>query len=205
MLAGKNIYWIGGSPCSGKSTISEILVDEFNFDMYKCDDHLGRYTQIGADNGAAIMKKLLSLDTDGIWLRSVDEQVADAFKFYGEALKIIVSDLEKMNDTKGILVEGAAILPEFIQQHNIDPSRYVCIVPTERFQLKKYRQRTWVDDVLKDCSDKEKAFENWMNRDIAFAKIVRHQAEGYGHDVMITDGCASVEATYARAKSALGL
>lgn len=42
MLDGMKTYWIGGSPCCGKSTISEMLIKEFGFDMYKCDDHLDR-------------------------------------------------------------------------------------------------------------------------------------------------------------------
>ena len=32
-------YVLGGSPCSGKSTIAEMLVAEFGFQYYRADDH----------------------------------------------------------------------------------------------------------------------------------------------------------------------
>ena len=32
-------YILGGSPCSGKSTIAERLSSEFNLSYYKVDDH----------------------------------------------------------------------------------------------------------------------------------------------------------------------
>ncbi len=41
--------WIGGSPCSGKSTIAKRLSDDFDFDYYKCDDHLDRFLQLGVE------------------------------------------------------------------------------------------------------------------------------------------------------------
>lgn len=34
----QDIYWIGGSPCSGKSTIAEILAEKHDFTVFKCDD-----------------------------------------------------------------------------------------------------------------------------------------------------------------------
>ncbi len=205
MLEGMNIYWIGGSPCCGKSTISKMLVDEFGFDMYKCDDHLDRYTEIGAKNDAKIMKKVLSMTTDETWLRDVDEQVADEFEYYREALKIIVSDLEKMNTDKSVLVEGAVILPEFIKNHGIDQNHYVCMVPTKEFQLEKYRQRKWVDYILKDSSDKEKAFKNWMNRDIEYAKMVKNAAKDFGQNLIVVDGSKTIDENYNKVKEFFNL
>jgi len=33
-----NVFWLGGSPCSGKSSISEILPQRFNLDVYHVDE-----------------------------------------------------------------------------------------------------------------------------------------------------------------------
>jgi adenylate kinase family enzyme len=35
-----NIYWIGGAPCSGKSTITEKLAFKHGLSMFKSDDHM---------------------------------------------------------------------------------------------------------------------------------------------------------------------
>lgn len=42
------IYWIGGSPCSGKSTIAEILSNKYGLYYFKVDDYLEKYTNYGA-------------------------------------------------------------------------------------------------------------------------------------------------------------
>lgn len=70
---------------------------------------------------------------------------------------------------------------------NIDNNHYVCITPTKDFQIDNYKKREWVPYVLEGCSDKEKAFENWMERDALFAEDVRKQCEKTSYKSLITD------------------
>lgn len=205
MLEEIKIYWIGGSPCCGKSTISEMLVNEFGFEMYKCDDHFEKYTEIGLENGVEIMKKIKSMNLDETWLRDINEQVEDEFEYYREALKIIVVDLEKNYKGKNVLVEGAAILPEFIKSNDIDNSKYICMVPTKEFQIDRYSKREWVNYYLQGCSDIKKAFENWMERDARYAEIVKKDADNYGMNVLVVDGNKSIDDNYLVVKQILGL
>ena len=46
-----NIYCIGGSPCSGKSTIAEALAAKHGLHYFKVDDHLDKYLKRGAADG----------------------------------------------------------------------------------------------------------------------------------------------------------
>lgn len=32
-----HVYWIGGSPCSGKSTIAEMITKDYGYTYYQCD------------------------------------------------------------------------------------------------------------------------------------------------------------------------
>lgn len=205
MLEGIKVYWIGGSPCCGKSTISEMLVSEFGFEMYRCDDHLDRYTEIGIENGVEIMKKFKCMNLDETWLRDVKEQVEDEVEFYREVLKIIVGDLEKNYKGKSVLVEGAVILPEFIKNNGIDNSNYICMVPTKEFQIDKYSKREWVKYYLQGCSDTKKAFENWMERDVMYAKIVKRDADNYGMNVIVVDDSKSIDENYLVVKQLFAL
>jgi len=205
MLEDIKIYWIGGSPCCGKSTISEMLVTEFGLEMYKCDDYLEKYTEIGVKNDIEIMKKFKSMNLDEIWLRDVNEQVEDEFKFYREALKIVVEDLEKNYKGKSVLVEGAVILPEFIKNNRIDNSNYICMVPTKEFQIDKYRKREWVKYYLQGCSDVKRAFENWMERDARYAEIIKKDADSFGMNVIVVDGNKSINDNYVVVKQLFGL
>lgn len=195
-----SIYWIGGSPCCGKSTIAEMLVEEYGFELYKCDDYLDRYTDIGFDNGDAIMKKIKSMNIDETWLRDVNEQVEDEFEFYRQALKTILEDLQNNYKENNILVEGAAILPEFVEKLGIDKNHYICIVPIKKFQIEKYSKREWVKHYLASCSDPVKAFENWMERDAKYAEIVSQKAKDCRLNNIIVDGNSSVEENYLRVK-----
>ena len=34
----QDTFWLGGSPCCGKSSVAEILSREFELGYYKCDD-----------------------------------------------------------------------------------------------------------------------------------------------------------------------
>jgi dephospho-CoA kinase len=196
-----NIYWIGGSPCCGKSTISELLVKEFGFILYKCDDYLDRYIEEGAAAGIDIMKKFKSMNKDETWLhRDVEQQVHDEFEYYRHAVKIIKEELKRNYSQGNILVEGAAILPEFIKSEGIDYNKYVCIVPTKEFQLDKYSKREWVKGYLSDCSCPEKAFNNWMERDARFAQIVMKAANEYKMNVITVDGSRAIEDNYLKVK-----
>lgn len=194
------MYWIGGSPCSGKSTMAEKLVSEFNFDYYKCDDHLERYMGIGAAKNNALMKDLKSKTLDEIWLRPPKVQADEEFEFYRYALNIIEKEVKELYSGKEMVVEGAAILPEFIKGKNILNSRYICIAPTEKFQIEQYSKREWVNHYLKDCSDVKKAFENWMKRDAIYAREVIQQANTYGMNHILVDGSVSVDDQYKMVK-----
>lgn len=201
-----NIYWIGGSPCCGKSTIAELLVKEFGFILYKCDDYLDRYIEKGAAVGIDIMKKFKSMNKDETWLhRGVEQQVQDEFEYYRYALKIIKEELIRNYSEGNILVEGAAILPEFIKSEGIDYNKYVCIVPTKEFQIDKYSKREWVKGYLSDSSYPEKAFKNWMERDSRFAQIIMKNANDYKMNVITVDGNKSIGDNYLKVRQIFGL
>lgn len=201
----KNIYWIGGSPCCGKSSITELIVKNHGFEYYKCDDRLDEYVKRGTSRNIEIMNKFASMSIDEIWLRNVENQVADEFDFYRETFAFIEEDLAKLPTDKPVILEGAALLPELMKMVNIDPNKYICIVPNKTFQIEKYSQRGWVQDYLKDCSDPKQAFENWMNRDIEFALKVKEDAIQKGLEVIVVDGSKSLEENYEYVKAHFGI
>lgn len=217
-----DIYYIGGSPCSGKSMAAQLLAGEYNLLYFPVDEFLGKYAAMGKKRGFTACSRQWKGTPDEIWLRDVREQCEQELQFYREifgfiqddlqailcgALKVDEEDfcsLEKKSDflleikelrrfrKHGILIEGAALLPELMHVHGIAPDHYLCITPTREFQMVHYRQRPWVSMILEGCTEKEKAFENWMERDALFADIVRQQCEKYGYASWITDGSRSV-------------
>ncbi len=38
-----SVYWLGGSTCAGKTTIANILSENYGFTVYHCDEYLGTH------------------------------------------------------------------------------------------------------------------------------------------------------------------
>lgn len=104
-----------------------------------------------------------------------------------------MEDISNISNQNGIITEGAAYLPHLIKCCNISNIHYVNITPTPEFQIHHFRKRPFVSYVLNGCSDKEKAFMNWMDRDILFANTVRQQSEEIGYKTFINDGKSSID------------
>lgn len=201
----RQIYWIGGSPCSGKSTIAEKMVEDFGFHYYKCDDNLERYLEVASKRGKPVSSKMQKLNIDQTFLRPVDEQVQDELAFYAEVFEVILEDLDKLDVETDIVIEGAALLPSNIHKLGISDTNYICVVPTAEFQLNKYAEREWVSYYLSDSKDKDLAYDNWMKRDIEFAKIVLEDATNKGYSSILVDGSNSIEQNYAKVLDVLCL
>ena len=145
-LTGINTYYIGGSPCSGKSTVAEIISEKYNLYYFKVDDFLEKYTKM-----------------------------------------------------------GAAYLPKLMKNSGVLENRYIAITPREDFQIEHYRQREWVPFVLEGCSDKDRAFSNWMKRDILFAKEVQKNCDNERFYSIINNGSVNVDELVAMVVKHFGL
>lgn len=190
------IYYIGGSPCSGKSTIAEMIAKEHNLYYFKVDDYLEEYISKGKQKGKQASTKISTMTPEEIWMRPPEEQSDEELEIYREMFEFIMNDLKEINVPNGIITEGAAYLPELVKMAGIDSRHYINIVPTKEFQYSHYKERPFVPYVLEGCSDKTAAFENWMERDVLFAVFVREQAEQLGYESVVTTGELSIQKTY---------
>lgn len=191
-----NIYFIGGSPCSGKSTITEILAKKYDLYYFKVDDFLDKFIDKGAEEGRSVCMRIKAMSPEETWMREPMVQCEEELAWYREVVDYVqeeITQIQKVNKKKGIISEGAAYLPTLMKSLAIPYNRYLSITPTKGFQMFHYSQREWVPYVLQDCSDKEKAFANWMERDTLFAKDVQRQCEEEGYLSLINDGKTDVE------------
>lgn len=190
------IYFIGGSPCSGKSTAAEALTNKYGFHYFKVDDYLDDYTANAAARGAPICSTLSRLTQDEIWMRSPALQNEEELEFYHEIFDLVMSDIEKLrNGETDIVAEGAAFLPELMKALGIDARHYIAVIPTKDFQLSRYRARPLISQVLEGCTDKDAAFYNWMERDALFASSVKARCIAEGYSFTVTDDHSTKEET----------
>lgn len=199
-----NIYYIGGSPCSGKSTVTEILAAKYHLFYFKVDDFIDKYLKMGASKGYEICKKQDSLRADEIWMREPALQCQEELLYYKETFAFVLEDLMQIKE-KDIITEGAAYLLELMRKLNISNNRYISITPTRDFQISHYKKREWISFVLEGCSDKEKAFSNWMERDVLFAKEVQKQCIKENYVSIINDGSIEIDEYVHRIAAHFGL
>ena len=184
-------YCIGGSPCSGKSTIASILAERYKLLPIKFDDLLEDFIQAARRDGAPISSLRANRTADQIWLRKPLLMFEEEWSFYEEIFPYLQQYLVA-NQDKALLIEGAGLLPHLIKSLNMKLS-YLCITPTADFQKEHYAKREWVPYVLKESSKPQLAFKNWMNRDILFAQKCGEEAKRLSYPHLITDGSQSIK------------
>ena len=187
-----NIYYIGGSPCSGKSTVAELLAAKYHLYYFKVDDFLDKYTQMGAARGYEICKKQTCMSAEEIWMRAPLVQCREEIAYYKEIFSFVWEDLGKLQ-ADNVITEGAAYLPELMKRFHISKGRYVSVTPSKEFQVSHYSKREWVPYVLSGCTDQEKAFFNWMDRDALFALEIQKQCGEENYCSIVNDGTFGLE------------
>ena len=191
------VYYIGGSPCCGKSTIAEKIKEVYGFQYYKVDDDLFNFIEKGAKDGDDWLKYISNMTLDQLWLRNPITLNEEALITYKKLFPYFMDKINSYDKSTPIITEGAAFLPYLVNELGVDKDRYFYMIPTREFQMSHYQEREWVDDYLASCSDKKTtAFSNWMERDILFATSVHGQAEALGYSGLVVDGSKSIEDTF---------
>ncbi len=191
------IYWIGGSPCSGKSSVAEALSLRRHLRWIKTDDYLFDHMRQADPVAQPVMHRQAGLSWNEMWMAPVERQVRDEFEFYREEFPMLLRELAVQPGDLPLIVEGAALLPELLHGLGIGPGKIVYMVPTRQFQTEQYARRSWIEEILNQCDQPEVAFHNWMERDALFGEMVATTAEGLGLPVIQVDGGRSLEATIA--------
>ena len=179
------VFWLGGSPCSGKSSVAQRLKAKGG-GVYAVDAFEEEHLERARPEAEPEMCAWKAMDADGIWLRPVAEQVRSELAFYRERFPMILDDIATRS--RPLLVEGAALLPELLADIGVGRRQAFFMVPTWTFQMEHYSRRPWVAGVLRGSSAPEQAFDRWMRRDHAFGNAVAVGAASLGWPLLRVDG-----------------
>lgn len=126
-------------------------------------------------------------------MQPIDNLVQNVIECYREHFSLILEDVRVLSKNKPLLVEGTALLPREVFGVLSKKSDAIWIVPAPEFQKEKYSQREWIFDILKQCDEPQKAFQNWMERDIKFADWIVNQVKKLNLDLLFVDGSKTIE------------
>ena len=183
-----NVFWLGGSPCAGKSSISRILASGFDLDVYHVDEAFETHAQrLDREHQPALIRWSESSWNER-WMQPIDNLIQDVIGCYREHFDLICEDILAMPKQKSLLVEGTALLPREVASLLPKRSHAIWIIPSADFQRAHYSERQWAWDIVAQCSDPEVAFHNWMERDIRFAEWVEAEATTLDLPILRVDG-----------------
>jgi 2-phosphoglycerate kinase len=190
-----HVYWLGGSPCAGKSSIGALLAHEFGLQVFSVDEAFSQKHRHHLDlRKQPTLHKWVTSPWADLWVQPADVLLAEAKAAYREHFELILEDVSQIPDASQILVEGTALLPDRVSSLQVTHHRAIWLVPTEEFQRTHYPSRgNWVHDILEQCHDPDQALQKWMDRDVAFAKWVVDRTQALGYRVLEIDGTRGIE------------
>jgi 2-phosphoglycerate kinase len=201
-----HVRWLGGSPCSGKSTIADRLSESLGLRVYHADDAFGDFLRRISLEHHPVTHKWTHTPWQDLWMQSHEVLLTEAIAAYTEQFELILEDLRALSETGPVLVEGTSLLPGLVVPLLTPRQRALWMVPTETFQRETYPKRgVWVQEFLATCDDPAAALKNWMDRDVAFAHWVAREAAACGMPCIWVDGAVGIEERTAAVAETLGL
>jgi len=189
----ENVFWLGGSPCAGKSSISSILANRFDLDVYRVDEAFDVHVQRLNSETHLALANWCAASWNERWMQPLESLVQEVIACYREHFTLILEDVISLPKQKPLLVEGTALLPKEVVGVLTSRNQAIWAVPTADFQREHYTRRDWVSGIVQQCDDSELAFQNWMGRDIQFARWIIAEAETLGCEVLMVDGQHTIE------------
>lgn len=189
----ENVFWLGGSPCAGKSSIAGILKNRFNINIYRVDVEFEAHRKKFNPEQHPSLDRWENSNWDKRWMQPVDNLVQDVIKCYSEHFSLVLEDVLAFPGNKRLLVEGTALLPREVFKVLPKRGKVIWVVPTFDFQKEKYSQREWVFETLNNCREPETAFENGMRRDAEFANFVASEVKELNLEWLLVDGSKTIE------------
>ena len=186
------VRWLGGSPCSGKSSVAELLVDRYAVRVYHVDVAFEAHRDCLTATQHPLLTKWTTTPWDALWTQPRDRLLDEALACYTEQFSLILEDL-LLAENGLLLAEGTSLLPPLVQALLTTPDQGLWLAATETFQRARYSQRdAWVAEILAACADSNVAFENWMSRDVAFSRWVVGQTNKLSLPLIEVDGTYDV-------------
>lgn len=100
----KNVYFITGTPCGGKTTISRALAEKHGFRVYDIDEQFPRHQQISSPNFQPSMNKEFK-NADEFFGRTVEEYKKWLIDNTREQFDFVLLDLIQISQNQIVLCD----------------------------------------------------------------------------------------------------
>jgi hypothetical protein len=197
-----HVLWLGGPPCSGKTSISLLLAGRHDLRSYNSDLHAWEHHDRAVERGWTAGTFWEAAAPDERWLCDPDEIVRHTPAANGERCRLMVEDIDALLDVPLVVAEGTPLLPWLVAGRVAGPDRAVWLVPSPEFQRARLVERPRVE--FEQTSDPDRALENRIAREIAVGALIERDARERGFRVIRVDGSLGVEEVAGLVEEAFG-
>jgi hypothetical protein len=194
-----NVFWVGGAPGAGKSTVARRLADEFDLHLYDTDAMMLDHARRMPAAEAPYLQRFLAMDMDERWATRSPEVMLETFHWFrGECFPLIVDDLRRLPAGTGAVAEGFRLLPALVRPLLDDLDRAVWLLPTAEFRRAALASRgsTWALAGL--TADPERARHNLAERDRMFTERLAEETRQLGCRTLRVDVGTGADDVFAR-------
>ena len=182
------VFWIGGGPGAGKSTLARGLADRYGLRRMATDDTMGEHARRLDPAQAPHLQRFLAMDMDERWLNRSPAEMLDSFHWFrGEGFDLIVDDLLRLPSGPPVVVEGLRVLPHLVAPLLPDADHAVWLLPSPEFREAALTGRAEGRSIPEHTSDPARAARNLAQRDALFTERLTDETDRLGlHTIRVT-------------------
>jgi hypothetical protein len=189
-----HVLWLGGTPCSGKTSVAKLLAEQYAVQVYHYDRHERAHLARSSPEQHPFQVAESALTMDERWvLRPVEGMMQATLAAWRERFEMVVADLLALPRTPPVLAEGPGLLPGCVAPLLTSRRQAIWLVPTEAF--KRATQPTRGGAPANQTSDHARAYDNLIALDLRLAAYVKERAVDLGLPVLDVDGTRSLAGT----------
>ena len=181
------VFWIGGTACSGKTTIAGMLSQKHKLRVYHRDDHQREHLMRATpENQPTLHKAWANRESWDVLYRQPAETVFEQAKAEAfEAFEFIVDDVLRMIDTPPLIAEGIGLFPELLAQV-ASPQRVIYFVASEGLARQTWTNRYKNTPWLEGYSEPEQVIEMFINLTLLNARYIQESAQRSGFKCVVS-------------------
>jgi hypothetical protein len=183
-----HVLWIGGTPHSGKTTLSRLLAGKYDLKIYNLDWHLDHVHRL-LPGGAAPGWDQLSMDER--WLLPTPLELTERdLGAWTTRARLVIDDLLQLPKTRTIVAEGPGVLPWWTAPLLGSERQAIFLVATSSWRMAAYERRYRSDPTA--------------SRDALLAHRIKRSCEELGLRWEAVDGSRDLDASLALVENHFG-
>ena len=206
----RNIYWILGGACAGKSTICRSLAERAGIAVYDMDAHIyGVYSPCYTAERHPATTAWLSAENPLAWALELLPDAFDAFNraATAEYLDLLADDLAAWPAAQVLLIDGGITHPSLAAQV-LAPRQMVCLITSDEERVhawttadERAEMRNWIGAL----PEPDRMWRQFLAHDAAISAVMERESRAHGIAVIARHPRDSVDALAERVVQSLGL